>query len=78
MESFVPKTTIDSKLLVTALKAENRRLQNRIAVLEAKLISSKSRVTALEKEIKSSNNRELAKIFDEISGGGKVAGAEHA
>jgi cell division protein FtsB len=34
------------------LSAENARLQARIAQLEAKLISSKNRISALEKEAK--------------------------
>ncbi|QRP62830.1 hypothetical protein I6J77_11880 [Rhodanobacter sp. FDAARGOS 1247] len=74
----MPKTTIDYKLLITALKAENQRLQKRIASLEVKLISSKSRIVALEKEIKWGGNRELAKILDDISHDEKAAGAKGA
>lgn len=74
----MPKTTIASKLVVTALKAENQRLQKRIASLEAKLVSSKSRVMALEKEIKSGGNREITQILNEISHNEKAAGAKSA
>ncbi|TAK38819.1 MAG: hypothetical protein EPO30_04685 [Lysobacteraceae bacterium] len=61
------KVTTDSNLLLKELRVENRKLHRRIASLEAKLISFRGRMAALEKEIKSGNNRELAKILDEIS-----------
>jgi septal ring factor EnvC (AmiA/AmiB activator) len=76
MGSFV-KAVTESKLLLSSLKAENQRLHRRIASLDAKLISSQGRITALEKEIKSGNNRELAKILDEISQNEKAAGQRH-
>ncbi len=72
------KLAADSKPLLKELKAENRRLHRRIASLEVKLFSSQSRIAALEKEIKSGDNRELANILDEISQNEKAARQRHA
>ena len=71
-------TTADSKSLVSTLKTENRTLHRRIAKLEAKLISYQSRVDALEKEIKSGNNREIAKLLDEISHNEHATGSKRS
>lgn len=60
-------TATDSKLLVASLKAENAKLHKAIARLETKVISLQNRAAALEKEIKSGNNRELVRILDDIS-----------
>jgi len=46
--------------------------------LEAKLISYQSRVDALEKEIKSGNNREIAKLLDEISHNEHATGSKRS
>ncbi|MFK2877178.1 hypothetical protein [Rhodanobacter hydrolyticus] len=56
--------------LVRALSAENKRLHSQIARHEAKEITYKNRIAALEAEIKSGNNRELKKILNEISNAG--------
>jgi hypothetical protein len=58
--------------LMRELRAENRRLHTRLIKLEAKEISYKNKIAALEKEIKSGNNRELKKILDEISANGST------
>lgn len=59
-----------AKELVRALSAENKRLHSKLARLEAKEITYKNRIAALETEIKSGNNRELKMILDEISDAG--------
>lgn len=53
--------------LIRELRVENRRLSAKLVRLELKEISYKNKISALEKEIKSGNNRKLKKLLEEIS-----------
>ena len=52
-----------SKHLVVALKAENKRLQKQVAKYQVQCISLKNRVAALEAEIRKRPNVTLAELI---------------
>jgi hypothetical protein len=58
------------KNYVIALESENLKLQKKIAKFQVDKVSSKNRITALEKEIEKQGSAAIKRLMDKVDIGG--------